>query len=209
MTESLEKQRGFLYNAPMTALTKRRIITIAGRPGSGKSTTSRAIAAELGYEHFSSGDLFRAISKERGLELQQSNLLAEQEKEIDLMVDKRLREIGASQEQVVIDSRMAWHWMPLSFKVYLNLDLEVAARRIIQNTDPVRLAHEHIPSDPKQYALVLQARLESETRRYKNLYDANPYEVDNYDLIVDTNGNTLEQIAAQVINAYHAWLGKA
>lgn len=185
---------------------KKHIITIAGRPGSGKSTTSRYIAAELGYEHFSSGDLFRAISKERGLELNESNLLAEQEKEIDLLVDQRLREIGATQDQVVIDSRMAWHWMPGSFKVYLDLDLEVAARRIIQNTDPIRLEHEHIPSDPKQYAAALQERLKSETRRYRNLYQVNPYDTDNYDLVVNTGECTTDQVVSQIIRAYQAWL---
>ncbi len=185
---------------------KKHIITIAGRPGSGKSTTSKAAAAQLGYEHFSSGDLFRALGQERGLDVHRANLVAEQENEIDHLVDQRLREIGATQDEVVIDSRTAWHWMPMSFKIYLDLDLEIAARRIIQNMDAARLMDEHIPEDPKQYAIVLQQRLDSEARRYKKLYDVNPYDTGNYDLVIDTADKTLEQVVREIIDTYYAWL---
>ncbi|MGZ6005361.1 MAG: nucleoside monophosphate kinase, partial [Candidatus Saccharimonadales bacterium] len=52
---------------------KRQIITIAGRPGSGKSTTAKMVASKLSFEHFSSGDLFRAIAKEWGIDVLQAN----------------------------------------------------------------------------------------------------------------------------------------
>jgi CMP/dCMP kinase len=185
---------------------KKRIITIAGRPGSGKSTTAKMLAERLGYEHFSSGDLFRAIGKERGNSVNETNLAAEQEKEIDYLVDERLRQIGATQQDVAIDSRMAWHWMPYSFKVYLDLDLGVAARRIMKGMDAARLEHEHIPSDPEQYAAILQERLDSEARRYKALYNVNPYDKGNYDLVVDTDMNDPEQVVELVLGAYKKWL---
>lgn len=187
-------------------MQKKRIITIAGRPGSGKSTASKALAEQLGYEHFSSGDLFRAVGKERGIDVNQTNTAAEQEKEIDYLVDERLRQIGANQEDVAIDSRMAWHWMPFSFKVYLDLDLSVAARRIMKGMDAARLEHEHIPSDPDQYAAVLQERLDSEARRYRSLYDVDPYDKNNYDLVIDTNINGPERVVQLVLDGYHQWL---
>lgn len=185
---------------------KKHIITIAGRPGSGKSTASKSVAAVLGYEHFSSGDLFRAIGKERGVDVHKTNIVAEQEQDIDHLVDQRLRDIGASQDQVAIDSRMAWHWMPFSFKVYLNLDLSIAARRILQNMDAARLEHEHIPNDPDEYASILQQRLDSEAKRYKALYDVNPYDVSNYDLVIDTSDTTPEETLEQILAAYKTWL---
>lgn len=188
------------------AFPKRHIITIGGRPGSGKSTVSRAIASQLGYEHFSSGDLFRAIGKERGIDVYQTNLIAEEEKEIDFLVDQRLRDIGAEQEEVAIDSRMAWHWIPFSFKVYLDLELDVAARRIMQAMGAKRLDHEHIPDDPDKYAVRLQHRLESEARRYKKLYNVDPYDKSNYDLVVNTGTNGPEQVVEQILKSYHSWL---
>lgn len=184
---------------------KKTIITIAGRPGSGKSTTSKGLAAELGYQHFSSGDLFRAIAHERGIDLMQANLVAENEKEIDHMVDQRLKNIGEIETEVVIDSRLAWHWIPQSFKVYLNLDLEVAAVRILAQMDAARLANEEVQSDPKEYAAALQQRLNSEARRYKTLYNVNPYDVSNYDLVVDTAVNNPEQVRALILSEYKKW----
>lgn len=188
-------------------MKKKRIITIAGRPGSGKSTAAKAVASELGYEHFSSGDLFRALGKERGVDVHQTNIAAEKDKQLDHLVDQKLRDIGATQEEVAIDSRMAWHWMPQSFKVYLDLDLEIAARRIIHDMDEARREHEHIPDNPKKYAAILQDRLASESRRYEKLYHANPHDKSNYHLVVDTAANNAEQVVAKILDAYHKWLG--
>lgn len=190
----------------MLTMEKKHIITIAGKPGSGKSTTSKNVATQLGFKHFSSGDFFRAIGKERGIDVFQANLVAEQEQDIDKLVDRKLRDLGASDDNMVIDSRMAWHWMPYSFKVYLDLDLLVAAERILSALDDARMEVEDIPRSPADYAARLQDRLDSETRRYKNLYDANPYNPANYDLVVDTAVNNPGQVQAVVLEAFDQWL---
>lgn len=187
-------------------MNKKHIITIAGRPGSGKSTTSKAVASELGYQHFSSGDLFRAVNKEQGIDLLQANLAAEKSAEIDYLVDQRLRDIGDSKDEQVIDSRMAWHWMPYSFRVYLDLDLVTAARRIIGDMDVKRLEAEHIHEDPTEYAQALQQRLDSETRRYKKLYNVDPYNQENYDLVVDTGANNPVQVTELIVETFQKWL---
>lgn len=187
-------------------MQKKHIITIAGRPGSGKSATSKMVAEKLGYDHFSSGDLFRALGEERGQDVLRMNRSAEQNAEIDHLVDQRLQQIGREDNKKVIDSRTAWHWIPQSFKVFLDLDLMVAANRIIQNAEPERMESENIPHDPAVYAGMLQERLDSETRRYMNLYQINPYAIENYDLVVDTNANNLEQVARIILDAYQKWL---
>lgn len=188
-------------------MEKKHIITIAGKPGSGKSTTSKLVAKELGYKHFSSGALFRSIAKERGIDVVAINLLAETEKEIDYLVDQRLRDIGNEDNEVVIDSRMAWHWMPQSFKVYLDLDVVVAAERIIKNSDPERMQAENIPNSIPEYAGELQKRLDSEAKRYMDLYQVNPYDTHHYDLVVDTQTHNIEQAVNKVLTEYKTWLG--
>jgi len=184
---------------------KKHIITIAGRPGSGKSTTAKAVAEQLGFQHFSSGDLFRAIGRERGIDVLQTNLSAEENAEVDHIVDGRLREIGKSEDQLVVDSRLAWHWMPFSFKVFLNLDLLEAAQRILASGDSRRLENEKVHMDPEEYAKILQRRLDSESRRYKKLYDVDPYDTAHYDLVIDTAKHNIEQTIQQVIDAYTEW----
>jgi len=185
---------------------KKHIITIAGRPGSGKSTASKNTASQLGYQHFSSGDFFRGMGKERGMDLYEITLAAEDEEQLDKIVDKKLQEIAKTQDKMVIDSRMAWHWMPFSFKVFLELDLMTAAKRIIQNMDPNRLQHERIPTEPKEYVELLQRRLDSETLRYKHLYNANPFDKSNYDLVIDTTKTSPEGVVDQIVKAYKEWL---
>jgi cytidylate kinase len=185
---------------------KKHIITIAGRPGSGKSTAAKRVAENLKFHHFSSGDLFRMLAGDLGIDILQANLTAEQNVELDYLVDERLREIGEKEDEQVIDSRMAWHWMPFSFKVFLDLDLEVAASRIIDGMTEERLTSERIPRDPNEYMVLLNERLNSEARRYKALYDVNPYDIDNYDLVVDTEPNSAAQTTQLILGAYHKWL---
>ena len=187
---------------------KKHIITIAGRPGSGKSTAAKAVAVQLGFEHYSSGDLFRALAKERGIDVLQANLSAEQNTEIDHLVDNRLQDINAHDDKKVIDARTAWHWIPRSFKVFLDLDLEVAAERILNNMDDTRLASEHVHRDPVEYAAVLQSRLDSESRRYRALYDIDPYDMTNYDLIVDTATNNIPQVIELITKAFESWISE-
>lgn len=187
-------------------MNKKHIITIAGKPGSGKSTTSKAVAQTLGFEHFSSGDFFRAIGKERGIDVFQANLVAESEVDIDHLVDEKLRNLGVAQDHMVIDSRMAWHWMPYSFRVYLDLDLLVAAERILESLDDARMEMEEIPDDPAEYADRLQNRLNSETKRYCSLYDVNPYNAENYDLVVDTAINGPEAVQELIAAKFNDWI---
>lgn len=190
-------------------MNKKQIITIAGRPGSGKSTTAKGVAELLGYQHFSSGDLFREIGKEKGLDVLQQNLAAEKAEgvsEVDELVDQKLRDIGQAEVHIVIDSRMAWHWIPHSFKVFLDLDLKTAAERILSSMTLERVEAENIPNNIDEYAKVLLKRLESESRRYKEIYDVDPYHTENYDLVVDTRLYGPEEAIELVAQKYKAWL---
>jgi cytidylate kinase len=187
-------------------MEKKHIITIAGKPGSGKSTASKAIANKLNFQHFSSGDFFRAIGKERGIDVFQANMIAEKETEIDHLVDENLRTLGQNEDNMVIDSRMAWHWMPYSFRVYLDLDLLIAAERILKSLDDARMDVEDIPDNPAEYAARLQDRLDSEARRYKSLYEVNPYNPANYDLVIDTAVNSPETVQDRIAEKFNDWL---
>lgn len=195
---------------------KKHIITIAGKPGSGKSSTAKLLAERLGYQHFSSGDLFRDIARNRGQNVKEANLQAEGKKldddNIDELVDRRLREIGDTKDSKVIDSRTAWHWIPGAFKVFLDLDLEVAADRIIRSMEVSDVAgerNEHIPESVTEYAKELDERLASESRRYESLYSIDPYILSNHDFVIDTDKNTLDQVVEQIAAAYEAWLTSA
>lgn len=184
---------------------KKHIITIAGLPGSGKSSAAAGVAKELGYEHFSSGDLFRKMAAERGISIEEMNVTAEKQKEIDLSVDALLRSLGTEKQNIVIDSRTAFHWIPDSFKVFLRLDLAVAAERIFAQVS----AGARLSQDAASISQTLEntvRRVESEKKRFSDLYAIDFTDIKNYDLIVDTGANDLPAVISTIVEAFHQWL---
>lgn len=188
---------------------KKELITIAGSLGSGKSSTAKAVARELGYKHFSSGDLFREIATERGESVEATNISAEVKKDIDHQVDARLQKMGKDEDKLVIDSRLAWHWMPDSFKVFLQLDTNSAADRIFQDVLKKSRVSEHAHSAQDVRASI-ERRFASEQKRYMSLYGVDPTERKNFDLVIDTKDNDLDSVVAIILKEYQLWReGKA
>ena len=183
---------------------KKQIITIAGSLGSGKSSTARAVASALGFRHFSSGDLFRQLAGERGESIEAMNISAEIQRDIDLKVDNLLKEMYRSDDSLVIDSRMAWHWMPLSFKVFLVLDPNTAAQRIFHHLqDEGRMSE--AATSVQEVRNSIDRRFASEQKRYAALYGVNATDPSNFDVVINTKQNELKTVTAIVSAAYRAW----
>jgi CMP/dCMP kinase len=185
---------------------KREIVTIAGSPGSGKSSTARALAAAVGFRHFSSGDVFRQLAAERGLSIEAMNISAEQQRDIDLDVDSRLQAIYRDEERLVVDSRMAWHWMPQSFRVFLILDPATAAERIFAQVRGAGRMSEDAGS-LEETRRSIERRAASEQKRYAALYQVNATDPLNFDVVINTKDNDLPAVTAIVRAAYDAWRG--
>lgn len=185
---------------------KKHIITIAGVPGSGKSSAAAGIARELGYEHFSSGDLFRKIAAEHGFSLEKMNFIAEEQKEIDRSVDQFLVDLEKEKDKFVVDSRTAFHWMPESFKVFFSLDSRIAAQRMFAQIREGKRVSQVASSFDQLLENTLQ-RIASEKKRFSDLYHIDFMDPKNYDLIIDTGANDLQKVIAIVIGGYRTWLG--
>jgi len=184
---------------------RKEIITICGGLGSGKSSTAKGVAEVLGYQHFSSGDLFRQVGLDMGLSVTELNKKAEAEPEIDFKVDEKLRSLGNS-EKLVIDSRTAYHWIPASFKVYLYLPPEIAKDRVVNSLkeNALRQQSEGV-SSPEEAFQKMQERLSSEQKRYWDLYKIDNTKMENFDLVVDTNKNDLKQVIEIIVSEYNNW----
>src|ERR1035437_3393496 len=173
---------------------KKEIITICGSLGSGKSSTADLVAQKLGYKRFSSGDFFRQVGVELGLSVTETNIRAETDPKIDAMTDQKLRDLNNA-EKIVIDSRTAYHWIPESFKVYLDLSPEIAKDRILNNLKVNKSRQQsEKESTLEEVYQKMQERFESEQKRYWDLYKINNTDKNNFDLIVDTEKNNLEQV---------------
>ncbi|HEY1261807.1 MAG TPA: cytidylate kinase family protein [Stellaceae bacterium] len=182
----------------------REIVTVAGSPGSGKSSTARTLADLLGFRHFSSGDLFRQLAAERGESIEAMNISAEAQRDIDLEVDNLLKEKYRTEDRLVIDSRMAWHWMPQSFKVFLVLDPQTAAERIFAHLRREGRLSEDAQS-VEEVRRSIDRRSASEQKRYQTLYGVEMADPLNFDIVVNTKSNDLPTVTAMVRAAYDAW----
>lgn len=185
---------------------KKEIITICGSLGSGKSSTAKLVAKELNFKHFSSGDFFRQVGIEMGLSVNEINKKAENTPEIDFRTDEKLRELRNA-EKIVIDSRTAFHWIPESFKIYLDLPPEIAKERVVNSIkeNKLREQSEQISSPEEAYQKMTE-RLESEQKRYWDLYQINNKDKNQFDLVVDTNKNNLKEVVNIIVSGYKKWI---
>lgn len=185
----------------------RHIITLSGMPGSGKSSTADTLAAVLGYQRFSSGDFMRKVAQDRGLSVEDLGLIAESDRSIDDAIDGEIKKVAA-QDNLVIDSRLAYHWIPDAFKVYLKLDPHVAAGRIYDHIHAVGRVGQAAGSVDEIYEKMMQ-RIENEKKRYQEYYNIDYTNEKNFDLVVDTGENSLEKVAEIILAAYNTWLKKS
>ena len=132
------------------------------------------------------------------------NISAEVQRDIDLKVDDLLQEMYCTEEKLAIDSRMAWHWMPGSFKVFLVLDPDTAAKRIFKH-----LRHEGRTSEDarsvEEVRNSIERRFASEQKRYAGFYGVNPTDPLNFDIVINTRHNDLKTVTAMLLAAYRAW----
>lgn len=184
---------------------KKRIITIAGRPGSGKSTIRTKLAARLGYDTFSTGDFTRKLAAGRGQTLEEFNREVAHDKATDLQIDAEVERIARNEDEIIVDSILAFHFIPDSFKVFLSLPLEESARRIMNDTNPIRKESGDVSATIEEAMEQLETRIANHTDRYWRHYGIDPYDTSQYDLIVDTHANSPDEVVELIVTAYEKW----
>lgn len=190
-------------------MVKKHIITIAGKIGSGKSSVAKLLATELGYKHYSGGHFMRSIADERGISLMELSKVAEKNESIDREVDNYNLKVGQMND-VVLDSRLGFHFIPESFKVFLEIEPEIAAERILTDykMNPERHTEATNNFDSKEGVIKnITSRLMSERKRYKEIYGIEDQtDHKNFDLVINTDKKPLNKVVDEIQNKYKEWL---
>lgn len=188
-------------------MEKKHIITISGKPGSGKSSTADQVAELLGYSRYSSGDMVRNLLSREGMTLAEYNNQAADDHSLDEKIDQMLRSLR-NKNDIVIDSRLGFYWLPESFKVYLDLDMQVATVRIFKDAmhNNMRTKAGEMADSLDAVAKQVQSRMENEQRRFKELYGIDPYNSSNFDLVIDTSRHSPQTVALTIFDTYRRWL---
>ena len=171
------------------------IVTISGRPGSGKSVVASRVAAELGIDHVSAGDFMREMAAERGVSILELSRIAIDSDVIDREIDARTVGLAEAGGDFVMDARLAWHFIPNSLKVFLEVSLLEAARRVFGAGRGAE--RENVSIDATLQAI--EERTESERIRYLEYYGLDYTDHSQYDLVVDTSDLTVEQVVGEIV----------
>jgi cytidylate kinase len=163
----------------------KRVITIGGLHGTGKSSVADRISKAFNLRRVSAGIIFRRLAEEKGLTLEEFSRVAEQDEEIDRLLDDTLKK-EAGKGNAVIDGQLA-AWMAgehADFKIQLTAPLDVRVERISERdgTDYEYAKRETI------------AREGSESARYKEFYGVDISDLSIYDLILRTDRYDLDGV---------------
>ena len=175
-------------------------ITITGNLGSGKTSVCKELK-QSGFTIISAGDIFREIAAEKGMTVIELNEAAKSDRSIDDLLDNRSTELGKKMDHAVFDSRLAWHFVENSFKVFLLVDTQEAARRVYEGDN--RSAETYQNMDEARVGLEARAKLEQ--ARFQELYSLDYYDAANYDLIIESSCATPKQIAQEIIRNFELY----
>lgn len=167
------------------------IITISGKLGSGKSTVARMLSDELGYRCISAGAMMRDLAQKRGLTIVEFNQLCAKDKSIDLEMDEYIVQLGKTEENIIVDSRLAFFFIPHSFKIKLSISDKKAAERIF--CDTTRTTEKKYAS-LKELENDIVERRKLEVNRFNELYGVNIEDEKLFDCVIDTGDLTPHEI---------------
>lgn len=159
-------------------------ITLTGNLGSGKSTICKILQDQYGFEIYSTGKVQRQLAEEMNLTVLEMNQLMCSDSKYDSMIDDATARISRENKDknIVFDSRLAWHFVEKSFKVFLMVSLDVAANRVMNDQRGAVESYKNVADAKDQLA----KRAENENQRYKELYQVEYFDFNNYDLVIDS-----------------------
>lgn len=183
------------------------IITITGKPCSGKGTVSKIFCKEHNFEYICVGDIQRQYAESKGYkDILSYSADTSEIINSDLIVDAKTKEIGETRanDDILFDSRLAWHFIPHSFKVFIDVDWDIAAKRLLE----ANRADEKVKTI-NEAKKTLISRWEMENNRYQSLYQIDNLNISNYDLVLSSDNATPEELSKTIYKEYKKFIKKA
>ncbi len=173
-------------------------ITLTGNLGSGKSTICDILKEQYGFEVYSTGTVQRRLAEEMGLTVLEMNKKMCDDPSFDHAIDDRTIQIAKenTDRNLIFDSRLAWHFVEHSFKVFLSVNIDEAARRI-WNANRGFVEKYTSVQDAKDKII---QRAQTEDTRYKDLYNIEYFNFSNYDLVLDSTYLSPEELSELIVS---------
>ncbi|MBC8257898.1 MAG: AAA family ATPase [SAR324 cluster bacterium] len=171
-------------------------ITLAGSPGSGKSTLRKLLAEHYGLKTKGTGDFMRELSCKHGYSDITQFLIeyVSVHPEVDHQVDEEQRLYGVQNDNFVLDAHLGFHFVPDSIRICLVCNLKESAQRILADKNRTTEAATTISAS----MLASQKRRDTMRNNFLSLYEVDIDDPSNFDLRLDTTNLSATQVFEHV-----------
>ncbi|MDD6102269.1 MAG: cytidylate kinase family protein [Clostridiales bacterium] len=178
-------------------------ITLTGNLGGGKSTICNILKEQYGYEIYSTGTVLREIANERGVSVLDMNKLMCEDHKYDHLIDDTTARISRENpdRNIVFDSRLAWNFVEKSFRVFLSVDINEAARRVFGDSSRGEVETYKSVEDCREKLI---ERAATENVRYEEIYGIHYFDFGNYNLVIDSSYTSPQVLAQMIVNMANA-----
>ncbi len=187
-------------------MDKKQIIAITGNIAGGKSIVVSRIAKKLGMGTYFVSQRFRELARTHNMDIATFNAFIEENPEIDKAIDSAMQEYLKNHDNLIVDSRLAWFFEKNAFKVFIKVDLETAAKRLVLDSRNRNIEDKYSTTDEAKIAIIKRQNYEKD--RYKKEYGIDILDDSNYDLVIDSTNLSTEEISNMIIEKYKEWLQK-
>lgn len=176
------------------------LISITGKLGSGKSTVCNILKDKYGFQIFSTGAIQREYARKLGITTLELNKRMDENPNLDRDIDSAVTKMSIEHkgEDLIFDSRMAWHFAVETFKIFLTIDPMEAARRVMKNQRGTE--ERYIDVDDACAKLIERSTVERE--RFIEIYGVDYYDYNNFNIVVDTTSRSPEEIVDIIMTYY-------
>lgn len=167
-------------------------ITISGYAGTGKSTVGKMLAERLGYRFLSVGNFTREFAeKEFGMSINEFQTKCKEDPRLDDFVNLRFRDMCNGGESIVADFRLGFHFVENSMNILFVLSEAEAFKRLIGAGRKME------QTDFES----MRVRNENMRRRFIDKYGVDFADENNYNLVINTDRKTPNEVVEQILAA--------
>jgi len=175
--------------------------SITGHLGSGKTTICKLLNKNYNFEIVSAGSIMRELANSKGISILDFNKSLKNDESVDNYIDQAIVEKGKNIKEntnVIFDSRLAWHFLDDTFKIFIIVSpYEAALRTYLTRTSKDETYH----SVEEAMNKLIDRRV-VENRRYKLIYNVNCEDLSNYDLVIDTTFISPQEAVEIIMESY-------
>ena len=172
-------------------------VTIFWLAWTGTSTIWKLLSEGLWYKFMSTWNIMRSWASELAMSLYEfEDKVAKNDYSFDIKLDNKVKDYWVQNDNFVFESRLAWYFIPDSFKIYLYCDDEERYKRI-NSRESWKLEDIKSKTEKREDELI---------KRYSLVYPEILFPPDkkNFDLVIDSTKIKPDEILEIIIDRIRA-----